>query len=328
MAYCNETLAAFEGVVGFGTETVCGVPDNSVALATLLNFGVVTDFSPDGWWDARTKRRGIGNQGITQNRRTSVLGGFSVEYAAVDALLQARLQYAFGAAGALADHIETFFVEMAEKRVSAAAKEIRWLYNRCKIVDFELAISIDEPIMVTENCISQYARMAEDVGKVYPEVIDETTDVIFPTITIGADPADISDDMLMYYEGDPILVEDPGGTPSDLQLDGVSEMTLAIARNTGQRRGIKRGLPGRMAYEMAEGIRDLTLTITKDFHDVEEYNRMVANEVFDFKFEVGTTRITLVGGRWEGTPPAVAEEDLLAESLTASFTGATYATIP
>ena len=328
MAYCNKTLAGFEGVVGFGTETVCGVPDDSIALPTLLNFGVVTDFSPDGFWPNRTKKRGIGNQSITQNRRTNVLGGFSVEYAAVDALLQARLKYAFGAAGALADHIETFFVEMAEKRTSATAKEIRWLYNMAKVVDMEISLSVDEPIMITENCIAQYARTAVDVGKVYPDVIDETLDTIMAAVTIGADPADISDDMLMYYEGDPILVEDPSGTPADLQLDGVSDMTLALARNTEQRRGIKRGLPGRIAYEMAEGVRDLTLTLTKDFQDVEEYNRMVANEVFDFKFEVGTTRITLTGGIWEGAPPAVAEEDLLAESLTASFEGATYATIP
>ena len=326
MAYCNKTLAAFEGVVGFGTETVCGVPDDSIALATLLNHGVVTDFSPDGFWPNRTKRRGIGNQGITQNRRTNVIGGFSVEYAAVDSLLQARLQYAFGAAGVLADHIETFFVEGAMKRTSATAKELRFLYNMAKTMDFEIAISVDEPIMVTENCIAQYVR--KSTTKTYPAVVDETSDTIFAALTIGADPADISDDILMYYEGDPILVEDPGGTPSDLQLSGVSDMTLAIARNTEQRRGIVRGLPGRMAYEMAEKVRDLTLTITKDFQDIEEYDRMVANEVFDFKFDVGTTRITLVGGIWEGTPPAMAEEDLIAESLTASFTGATYATIP
>ena len=62
--------------------------------------------------------------------------------------------------------------------------------------------------------------------------------------------------------------------------------------------------------------------------DVEEYDRMVANEDFDFKFDIGTTRITLVGGRWEGTPPAMAEEDLISESLTAMFESATYATIP
>lgn len=328
MVKCNQTLAAFEGVVGWGDEQTCGVPKNNVQQATLFNYGVVTDFSPDGWFAERTKRRGIGNQGITQNRRTSVLGGFGVEYAAVDALLQARLEKAFGAAGSLADHLDTFFVEMAEKRATATAKEVRWLYNMCKVVDLEIAISVDEPIMVTENSIAQYPRTVVDDGKDYPAVVDETTDTIFDAITIGADPPDISDDMLMYYEGDPILVEDPGGTPADLELSGVTEMTLALARNTAQRRGIKRGLLGRMGYEMAEGVRDLTLTLTKDFHDVEEYNRMVDNEAFDFKFDVGTTRITLVGGYWEGTPPAVAEEDLLAESLTASFTGATYATIP
>lgn len=326
MAYCNKTLAAFEGVVGFGTETVCGVPDDNIALATLLNYGVVTDFSPDGFWPNRTKKRGIGNQGITQNRRTNVIGGFSVEYAAVDALLQARLKYAFGAAGSLADHIETFFAEGAMKRDSATVAQHRFLYNMAKVVDTEIAISVDEPIMVTENCIAQYVR--KSTSKTYPAVTDETLATIMAAVTIGADPADISDDMLMYYEGDSILVEDPGGTPADLQLSGVSDMTLSIARNTEQRRGIRRGLEGRMAYEMAEKVRDLTLTITKDFHDVEEYDRMVANEVFDFKFDIGTTRITLVGGVWEGTPPAMAEEDLIAESLTASFEDATYATIP
>lgn len=326
MAYCNKTLAGFEGVVGFGTEAVCGVPDDNIALATLLNLGVVTDFSPDGFWPNRTKKRGIGNQGITQNRRTNVIGGFSVEYAAVDALLQARLKYAFGAAGALADHIETFFVEGAMKRTSATAKEIRFLYNMAKIVDFEIAISVDEPIMITENCIAQYARKSDT--KTYAAVTDETLATILAAVTIGADPSDISDDMLMYYEGDPILVEDPGGTPADLQLSGVQDMTLAISRGTEQRRGIRRGLEGRMAYEMAEKVRDLTLTLTKDFQDIEEYDRMVANEVFDFKFDVGTTRITLTGGIWEGAPPAMADEDLISESLTASFEGATYATIP
>ena len=55
---------------------------------------------------------------------------------------------------------------------------------------------------------------------------------------------------------------------------------------------------------------------------------MVANENFDLKFDVGTTRITLVGGKWEGVPPAMAEEDLVSESLTATFDDATYATIP
>jgi len=326
MAYCNQTFGGFEGVVGNGTETVCGVPDDSIALPTLANYGVMTDFSPDGFWPNRTKKRGIGNQNITQNRRTNVIGGFSVEYAAVDSLLQARLKYAFGAAGALADHIETFFVEGAMKRTSATAKELRFLYNMAKIVDFEISISVDEPIMVTENCIAQYVR--KSTSKVYPAVPDETLADIFATVTIGADPADISEDMLMYYEGDPILVEDPLGVPSDLQLSGVSDMTFALARGTEQRRGIKRGLPGRMGYEMAEKVRDLTLTLTKDFHDVEEYDRMVANEGFDFKFDVGTTRITLIGGYWEGTPPAMAEEDLIAESLTASFEDATYASIP
>jgi len=326
MVKCNETLAGFEGVVGWGNEQTCGVPRNSTQQPTLFNFGVVTDFSPDGFWADRTKRRGIGHQGITQNRRTSVIGGFGVEYAAVDSLLQDRLELAFGSAGSLANHLDTFFVEMAEKRASATAQEIRWLYNLCKVVDFEIAISIDEPIMVTENIISQYPRKSD--SKTYPAVVDETTDTIFDAITIGADPPDISEDMLMYYEGDPILVEDPSGSPSDLPLAGVQDMTFSLARNTEQRRGIRRGLLGRMAYEMAEGVRDITLEITKDFHDVEEYDRMVANEIFDFKFDVGTTRITLVGGRWEGTIPAVSEEDLLSEPLTAIFDSASYATIP
>jgi len=326
MVKCNETLAGFEGVVGWGNEDPCGTPLDSGALSPLLNFGVVTDFSPDGWYNSRTKRRGIGNQGITQNRLTSIVGGFGVEYAAVDSLLQARLEKAFGGTGVLENHLDTSFVEAALNRASATVQQLRYLYNMCKIVDFEIAISIDEPIMITENAIAQYVRKA--TSKSYPAVVDETTDTIFDAITIGADPADISEDMLMYYEGEPILVEDPLGTPTDLILDGVSNMTFALARNTEQRRGIRRGLIGRMAYEQAEGVRDLTLTITKDFHDAEEYDRMVANEGFDFKFDVGTTRITLVGGRWEGTPPAIAEEDLVAEDLTASFESATYATIP
>jgi len=326
MAYCNKTFGGFEGVVGTGTETVCGVADDNVALAKLVNFGVVTDFSPDGFWPNRTKKRGIGNQGITQNRRTSVIGGFSVEYAAVDVLLQARLKYAFGAAGVLANHIETFFVEGAMKRDSAIVAQHRFLYNMAKIVDMEISISLDEPIMITENCIAQYVR--KSTSKIYPAVVDETLANIFAVVTIGADPDDIETDMLMYYDGDPTLIEDPDGAATDLQLDGVSDMTLSIARNTEQNRGIRKGLVGRIGYEMAEKVRDLTLTITKDFQDVEEYDRMVANEVFDFKFDIGSTRITLIGGNWEGTPPALAEEDLVAESLTASFTGATYATIP
>ena len=326
MAYCNKTFGGFEGVVGTGTETVCGVADDSVALPTLVNFGVVTDFSPDGFWPNRTKKRGIGNQGITQNRRTNVIGGFSVEYAAVDALLQARLKYAFGAAGVLANHIETFFVEGAMKRDTATVAQHRFLYNMAKIVDMEISMSVDEPIMVTENCVAQYVR--KSTNKLYAAVADETLADVFAVVTIGADPADIATDMLMYYDGDPTLVEDPGGTPADLPLSGVSDMTLSIARNTEQKRGIRKGLVGRIGYEMAEKVRDLTLTITKDFQDVEEYDRMVANEVFDFKFDIGSTRITLIGGNWEGTPPALAEEDLVAESLTASFTGATYATIP
>jgi hypothetical protein len=326
MVKCNETLAAFEGVVGWGDEQTCGVPKNSTQLPTLANFGVVTDFSPDGWWSDRTKRRGIGSQGITQNRRTSVIGGFSVEYAAVDSLLQARLEKAFGAAGALADHLDTFFVEAALNRASATVQQQRFLYNMAKVVDMEIVLSVDEPIMVTENCIAQYVR--KHTAKAYPAVTDETLATILAAVTIGADPADISEEMLMYYEGDPILVEDPLGTPVDVPLAGVQDMTFSLARNTEQRRGIRRGLVGRMAYEMAERIRDISLTITKDFHDVEEYDRMVAEEGFDFKFDVGTTRITLVGGKWEGTPPAMAEEDLVSESLTASFDSATYATIP
>lgn len=326
MVKCNETLAGFEGVVGWGDEQSCGIPKTNVQQATLFNLGVVTDFSPDGWFDARTKRRGIGHQGITQNRPTSVIGGFSTEYAAVDSLLQARLEKAFGAAGSLANHVDTFFLEAALNRTSATVQQLRYLYNMCKIVDFEIALSIDEAVMITENAVAQYVR--KSTSKAYPVVIDETLGTIFATITIGADPTDISEDMLMYYDGNAILVEDPLGTPTDITLDGVSEMTFALARNTEQRRGIRRGLVGRMGYEMAEGIRDLTLTLTKDFHDAEEYDRMVTNELFDFKFDVGTTRITLVGGRWEGAPPAIAEEDLVAESLTAAFTGATYATIP
>jgi len=326
MTKCNETLAGFEGVVGWGDEQSCGIPKNNVQQATLFNYGVVTDFSPDGWFDARTKRRGIGHQGMTQNRPTSVIGGFSVEYAAVDALLQANLQRAFGAAGSLANHLDTYFVEGALNRTSATVRQLRYLYNMCKVVDFEIALSVDEAILITENAVAQYVR--KSTTKTYPVVTDETLGTIFAEIQIGADPADISDDMIMYYEGEPTLVEDPLGVPADLVLDGVSEMTLAIARNTAQRRGIRRGLVGRMAYEQAEGVRDLTLTLTKDFHDAEEYDRLVANELFDFKFDLGTTRITLVGGHWEGAPPAIAEEDLVAESLTAAFTGATYATIP
>lgn len=326
MVKCNETLAAFEGAVGWGDEASCGVPKDSTALPTLANFGVVTDFSPDGWFNNRSKKRGIGSQGITQNRRTSVIGGFSVEYAAVDSLFQARLLKAFGAAGTLSDHLDTFFVEGSVKRTSATAKEVRWLYNMAKIAQLEIALSVDEAVMVTESAIAQYVR--KSATKTYAAEVDETLETIFAAITIGADPADISEEMLMYYDGEVTLVEDPGGTPADLILDGVQDITLTLNRNTEQRRGIRRGLIGRMGYEMAEKMRDIELSLTKDFHDVEEYDRMVANEEFDLKLDVGTTRITLVGGKWEGTPPAMAEEDLIAESLTATFTGATYATIP
>lgn len=327
MVECNETLAAYEGVVGWGEEETCGVPKNSTQQPTLSNFGLVTDFSPDGWWDKRTRRRGIGNQGITQNVRTSVIGGFSVEYGVIDSLFQARLQKAFGAAGALANHLSTFFVENAAKRTTATAKEVRWLYNMCKVAEFELSMSVDEPILATESCLAQYQRKAEDVAKVYPAVTDEVG-TIFPTITIGADPVDISEDMLMYFDGELTLVEDPGGTPTDVPLDGVQDATLSITRGTEARRGIKRGLVGRMAYEMAERVRDLSITLTKDFHDFEEHDRLIANEVFNFKLDVGTTRITLVGGKWEAPTPAMSEEDLIAEELTAHFTDATYATIP
>ena len=80
-----------------------------------------------------------------------------------------------------------------------------------------------------------------------------------------------------------------------------------------------------MGYEMSERVRDLSLTLTKDFHDFEEHDRMISNEEFNFKLDVGTTVITLVGGKWEGPTPAMAEEDLIAEELTANFKGATYA---
>jgi hypothetical protein len=326
MVKCNETLAAFEGSVGWGDEASCGVPKDSTALPTLANFGLVTNFSPEGYWTERTKRRGIGSQGITQNRQTNVVGGFSVEYAAIDSLLQARLLKAFGSSGALDDHLDTFFVEAALKRASATVQQQRFLYNMAKIASMEIALSMDEPIMVTESAIAQYVR--KSTTKAYPAVVDETLATIMAAVTIGADPIDITEDMLMYYDGDAILVEDPSGTPVDVQLDGVQDMTLSINRNTEQRRGIKRGLKGRMAYEMAEKVRDIELSLTKDFQDAEEYERMTSSEEFNFKFDVGTTRITLVGGQWEGTPPAMAEEDLISESLTAIFKGATYATIP
>jgi hypothetical protein len=326
MVKCNETLAAFEGVVGWGDEASCGVPKSNVQQATLFNLGVVTDFSPEGFWNERIKRRGIGNQGITQNRRTNVVGGFSVEYAAVDSLLQARLQLAFGGAGVLADHLDTFFVEAALNRASASVQQQRFLYNMAKIVQMEISLSIDEAIMISESAIAQYVR--KSITKSYAAETDETLATIFAAVTIGADPVDINEDMLMYYEGGATLVEDPSGTPVDVVLDGVQDMTFSLNRNTEQRRGIKKGLKGRMAYEMAEKVRDIELTLTKDFHDVEEYDRMVANEDFNFKFDVGTTRITLVGGKWEGTPPVLSEEDLVSESLTASFESASYATIP
>ena len=325
MVFCNQTLAAYEGMVGWGDEETCGVPKNSTQQATLFGLGLVTDFSPDGWFNNRTNRRGIGSQGITQNRRTNVIGGFGAEYAVVDSLFQARLERLFGASGSLADHLSTYFVENAVKRTSATAKELRWLYNMCKLVDMEITVAMDEPIMVTENAIAQYVRRSD--SKTYPAVTDETAAEIFAAITIGADPAAVDEDMLMYYDSDPILVEDPLGTPADLPLSGVQEMSLVISRNTAQRRGIKRGLIGRTAYEMAEMMRDFTLTMTKDFHDEEEYDRMVASEVFNFKFDVGTTRITLVGGHWEGGPPPMAEEDLIAEALTATFESASYASI-
>jgi hypothetical protein len=326
MVKCNETLAAFEGSVGWGEEATCGVPKDSTALPTLKNFGVVTDFSPDGFWNERAKKRGIGSQGITQNKRTSVIGGFSVEYAAVDSLFQARLAQVFGGAGVLADHMDTFFVEVGLSRATATIRQVRHLYNMAKLSQLEIAMSIDEAIMVTENAIAQYAR--KSATKTYAAEIDETLATIFPALTIGADPTDITESMLMYYDGAATLVETPGGTPTDLILNGVQDMTFTLNRNTEQRRGIKRGLKGRMAYEMAEKSRDIELTLTKDFQDIEEYDRMVANEEFNFKFDVGTTRITLVGGIWEGTPPPMAEEDLVSESLTATFKNATYATIP
>jgi len=327
MVKCNKTFGAFEGVVGWGEEQTCGVPKNSVQQATLFGFGVVTGFTPDGFYTERLKRRGIGNQGITQNARTSLIGGFGVEYAAVDSLFQARLLKAFGAAGVLHDHLDTQFVEAALKRDSATLGEHRWLYNMAKVVDIEIALSVDEAVMVTENFVAQYPRKASNVAKVYPAVTDETG-TVFPTITIGADPVDISEDMLMYFNGNPTLVDDPLGTPTDVLLEGVSEMSLNIARNTEQRRGIRKGLRGQMAWDMAEKVRDLNLTITKDFADVVEFDRLTADEGFDFKFDVGTTRITLVGGKWEAPIPPMAEEDLIAESLTASFKSATYATIP
>ena len=268
MVKCNETLAAFEGVVGWGAEQTCGVPKNATQLPTLANFGVVTDFSPDGFWSDRIKKRGIGSQGTTQNRRTNVVGGFSVEYAAIDSLLQARLNLAFGGAGVLSDHLDTFFVEAALKRDSATVQQQRFLYNMAKIAQLEIAMSVDEAVMVTESAIAQYVR--KSTSKTYAAVQDETLVDIFASIIIGADPVDISEDMLMYYDGEAVLVEDPSGTPTDVPLDGVQDMTFTLNRNTEQRRGIKRGLTGRMAYEMAEKVRDIELTLTKDFHDVEE----------------------------------------------------------
>lgn len=319
MAKCNKTLAGYEGVIGWGTETVCGVPDNSTMLNKLKNFGVITDFTPDGFWSERIKRRGIGSQGITQNRRTNVVGTFSIEYVPIDSNLDERLFKAFGDVGAFQNRLDTWFLEVALDRATPAEQRIRWLYNMCKVASMEIKLTVDEPITITENCVAQYARVSDN--KTYPDVVDETGETIFEEVTIGADPDDISEEMLMYYDGEPILI--PELAPPII-LQGVSDMTVLIERNTEGRRGIRKGLKGRMPYEMAEGIRDVTLEMTKDFHDRAEYDRLVAEVDFDFHIEVGNWLIKLIGGNWEATIPPITEEDFVAETLTAHFRDAEY----
>lgn len=324
MALCNETFGSFEGAAGWGTETVCGEPDPVGTLAKLNPFGVLATVTPDGWGTARSKRRGIGHQEITQNRRTSFLGGLSIEYAAIASEISDMFTRVMGGAS-MANHLSTFCVETGLNRATATVAQERWLYNRCKTNVLTLAFALDEPIMATEAILAQYPQRSPTNDKDYAELRFDPADAttkIYDALTMGADPDAISEDMLMYYDADFILVEDPGGTPVDIPLTDVSDLSLEINRNLDPRRGIRKGHG--IIYEHGEKSRALTLTLTKDFHNATEYARMIDNELFDFRLEIGPTLIaTLTGGKWEEPPPTVSDEDLVGESLTAEFEGLT-----
>jgi hypothetical protein len=319
MANCNQTLGSFEGAIGWGPETVCGVPRTAAELSPLAPFGIVTSVTPDGWGNARTKRRGIGHQLPSQNRRTSFLGGIGVEYNPIATQLTNALTRVLGGSS-WQNHMSTFFIEYGLKRDTATVQDIRWLLNRCKVNTFTMAFALDEPIVFTEAILAQYVQ-ENDSGKGYLELryddADPTTK-IYDAMTIGADPAAITEAMLMYYESGFILVEDPGGTPTDILLTDVSEASVEFNRNLSPRRGIRKGHP--IIYENAENNGVITLNITKDFQNRTEYDRMMANEDFDFKIPIGPTlEVKLTGGNWEESPPTISDEDLVGETLVAEF---------
>jgi len=327
MVKCNETFGSFEGDGGWAPEIVCGVPQNVSAIPTLTNFGVLANITPDGWGVDRTKRFGIGNQRITQNRRTSFLGGVGVEFAAIQSELESSFDRVLGSVGTgvWANHLDTFFMEFGLNRATATVKQVRFLLNRCKTNVFGLALALDEPVVITENILAQYIQKSPTADKNYAEVRydpAESGTKIYDAMEIGASPVAIAEDMLMFNDCNIDLIEDPLGSPVTVPLTDVSDFSMEINRNLDPRRGIRKGNP--IAYEHAEKTANITCTLTKDFADADEYDRMIANELFDIELTLGTLVTRLVGGKWERPPPAITDEDLVAESMNADFGGFNY----
>jgi len=313
MVEFNEVFASFEGLAGWVSETTAGQPpDQTTSTELLTAFGVLANVNLDGWDFERVKRFGIGNYKLTQNEQGRYQGGVSVEYAPVD--IGDAFEYILGNATTFAPHIHTRTIEVAWKRTTATASEVRGALNMCKMNSLSLKLAMGEPVMITEELLAQYLNL--NTNKTYTS--PSTT--LYADFTMYGDPAAITQTMLMFHDCTIELIEDPDGSPNTITLWGVEELNLTVSRNLSPRFGINPGIVGQVAREFAENVVGIELDLKKDFKDKAEWQRIIDNEYFDMKLTIGTDVITLDKGYWEMTPPPTSDEDLVSESLNAGFT--------
>ena len=196
---CVETLAAFEGVVGYVPETDCGItPDispgteyNDVSgTKHLFAFAPVVESIEPEFNTNQIKKRGIGNRTHVCNQHGRFDTTISYSFYPTDF---AFVPFALGAATGTTDHLPSMSIERAWKRTSPNPFEHRELFNGVKVNTWTVEASIDDHVKFSGDMMALF--MQPGTSKSY--VGNQTVDV-------GEDPfPDVSPcDMFHFYEGD------------------------------------------------------------------------------------------------------------------------------
>jgi len=196
---CVETLAAFEGVVGYVPETDCGVTPDIVpgteyndVLGTkyLFAFAPVVESIEPEFNTNQIKKRGIGNRTHVCNQHGRYETTISYSFYPTDF---AFVPYALGSATATTDHLPSMSIERAWKRTTPNPFEHRELFNGVKVNTWTVEASIDDHVKFSGDMMALY--MQPGTSKSY---------VGHQTVDVGADPIKSTDacDMFHFFEGD------------------------------------------------------------------------------------------------------------------------------